>query len=324
MATLNQQQFMADIQTATSMDDLRQCLMELSARHEAALIQNHELVNSALAQAEAAQSSADSKGTGSSHVRYNKPDEFRGDKKEVQSFLFQLQLRFLAEPRQFANDMTKLVYAIGFLKGPAARWILPAQRKGLPESFPTYAAFEEALRADYGGLHEIQIAERELDELRQRGSCIDYTTEFLRITALLSWNDEALRSAYRRGLSSEIKDQLIHEKRGDTLQDLIIIAKEIDGRIRERNMEKYGDRSRTFKPRIPFKPFVKRVFEKEIRTTPAMGGGPVPMDLDATQTRYPRMSPKKQVQFRERKCFECDKTGHMARDCPERRTQSKN
>lgn len=294
---------------------IRQVLEEMRESYEAEI---QRLTNAASAQLNMANAAAAGRGP-----RYNQPDEFHGERKKVQTFVAAVELSFLAEPQYFHNEMQRVIYAIKFLKGAAAEWLRPYQRRGILESFPTYDAFRNELLQSFGDPNEKRTAERELTALRQTGTCGSYTTDFLCISSVLGWNDEALRSHYRRGLKPEIQDQLVFRDTGTTLRELTEVAKVIDGHVFTRKLEKSQSERVAFNPNRNYtthRPVrTNREYIPIVRTnvpTPARGGGAIPMEIDATSQRYQPMSDKKKEQMKSGKCFNCDGTGHLARECP--------
>ncbi|CCG82305.1 protein of unknown function, partial [Taphrina deformans PYCC 5710] len=83
----------------------------------------------------------------SEHLKFklNTPDEFHGTREKLETFLFQMELKFEAEPDVFSTDHRRTICAISYLRGEAYEWVIPAQRLGLEASFPTYTVFREAL-----------------------------------------------------------------------------------------------------------------------------------------------------------------------------------
>ena len=69
----------------------------------------------------------------------------------------------------------------------------------------------------------------------------DYTLEFRTLAADSGWDDIALRSAYRRGLSEEIKDLLVRD-RPTSLNELATLAHQLDDRLRKRRLERAQQR----------------------------------------------------------------------------------
>lgn len=301
---------------ATTLEAMKEVVLQLSAQHEADMAQQRAMTD--IASRSSSEPRVDS--YRERVPKLNKPDEFHGVRKELSSFLFQIDLRFKGDPMLFRTEASRVVYAISFLKGAAYRWVVPAQRAGLDTMYPTYALFEKAIRVAFGDPDEKGSALRAVAQLRQRGPCYEYSSEFQRLTAVLDWNVDALRDMYRNGLSNDVKDQLIHvEDTGTTLEDLIEKAQVIDRRIFERRVDRGKERTTSYAPRaFNERPWQKRYVEKEVRwKSPSSGVSTAePMDIDNINSISTTMSPQKKVLFKDGKCFACEKTGHLARDCP--------
>jgi len=132
---------------------------------------------------------------------------------------------------------------------------------------------------------------------------VSYTAQFQQYANRTDWNDEALKNQYYRGLKDFIKDEMARSDRPDDLKDMIELSQKIDNRHYERKLEKGGHQptwtSRKLKQKSHW---------------------PQPMELDATfkPSGRPR-NPNKERQLKERLCFNCNKPGHMARDCKQPR-----
>lgn len=253
-------------------------------------------------------------------AKFNKPDEFKGERKHLPTFLAKMQLCFDAEPSSFPDELSKIVYAVTYLKDDAYRWVIPWQRMGLLSAFIDYPGFERKLRTAFGDPDELATAERELNGLRQKGPCSEYTVEFLRITSILTdWGEEALRSHYRLGLSDDIKDQLIHVEYGQTLSSLIDKAQAIDSRLAARRLGREQERSM----HAPKRPAVNHKFPNRRFDRAATVDISVPMEIDNTNTRSaPLTEVRKLSNIKEGRCFGCNEIGHIRRDCPKREAKN--
>merc|ERR1712055_1028288 len=77
-----------------------------------------------------------------------------------------------------------------------------------------------------------------LHDLRQgTRSVADFTVEFRTLAAESGWDELALQSAYRRGLSDAIKDTIV-QKKPPSLNALILLSLQVDERIQERKRER--------------------------------------------------------------------------------------
>lgn len=258
---------------------------------------------------------------GFSRIRLNAPDEFHGKREKLNPFLFQMDLKFQAEAHLFDTEAKKIVFVISYLKGEAYDWVIPSQRMGLEVAFPTYAYFRDSLLRAFGDPNETESYERELRTLRQKGSCSEYTRAFLTLSAKLLWNAEALRSQYRQGLSDAVKDQLIHVNTGVSLQEMVDQALLIDGRLEARRIERNSERN--LKDRLGpslSQPWHRRNPDKRpfhAGVAPSVNI-PIPMEIDAVEVK----TFNKNDQRRMGKCFNCDKIGHLARDCPTKKSKN--
>lgn len=212
------------------------------------------------------------------------PEEFRGNRAHLNSFLLQLTIYFNLRPSQFPSDYNKIVFASSFFREKALNWLRPQlnfylERLSNPASsmtpmFTTYEAFEQQLRNTFGDINEEATAERELRLLRQTQSVGFYTSEFQRIASILQWDNKAFVFAYYNGLKEVIKDEISRVGRPSDLNDLVHLATQIDGRLFERLRERHFDGQRFgLRPAPP--PFMAH-------PPPTSFATPEPMDLSAS------------------------------------------
>lgn len=212
------------------------------------------------------------------------PEEFRGNRGHLNSFLLQLTIYFNLRASQFPSDYNKIIFASSFFRDKALNWLRPQlnfylDRLANPTSsmtpmFTTFAEFEQQLRNTFGDINEEATAERELRSLRQTQSVGFYTSEFQRIASILQWNNKALVFAYYNGLKEVIKDEVSRVGRPTDLNDLVHLATQIDGRLFERLREQQFDRQR-FVLRPAPRPFFPGKNTNSFAT-------PEPMDLSAS------------------------------------------
>ena len=162
-----------------------------------------------------------------------------------------------------------------------------------------------------GRLHTIRQGNR---------SVADYTLEFHTLAADSGWDDVALRSAYRRGLSEELKDLLVRD-RPTSLNELATLAHRLDDRLRERRREKAQLREGPSR-KSPIRHGENQYFKNLVTTNPVSfpsgtevskpTEGEEPMQLGRA-----RLTPDIcERRFQERRCFYCGGRGHVLRTCP--------
>jgi len=253
------------------------------------------------------------------HPKHQLPTAFTGKRGDLKGFLLKCELYFGFSAGSFKMDHDKALFAVTLLKGPAFDWVEPFTADYLEkvgpdgaimsnmlqktkDIFQTWKGFKGEISGVFGDLDEERTAERHLDNLKQRGSATAYTAEFQQHMGKTSWNGDALRYRYYKGLKEFIKDEIARSDKPDDLQDMIELAVKIDDRAYERALEKRGSYS-------------NHSFKKKNRGN----YWPQPMELDATFKNSGKpgrtRDPKKERQLKERLCFNCDKPGHLAREC---------
>ena len=207
---------------------------------------------------------------------------------------------------------------MALLRGPASDWISnyladymshratdgrvnTAASASTKELFLNWSGFVKQLKANFGDIDARRNAVRSIQALKQRGSAVTYTAEFQQHATLTNWGDEAICDQYYMGLKDHVKDEISRSNKPNDLKEMIKLAQKIDNRLYERQLKKKGGSSSNQWTQ-------KRRQQKS--------HWPQPMELDATfkPSGRPR-NPNKERQFKERLCFNCNKPGHLAREC---------
>jgi hypothetical protein len=267
------------------------------------------------------------------NIKYKTIEPFTGERNKLQGFLLQLRLYVKFNGERFRSETEQVLWAVTLLEGKAMHWIegfledylKHTNDKGVIKEdkmedttvkiFKTWNGFLEEIKVNFGVMDERKEAERAIESLRQKGSATSYTREFQRYSTRTEWGDEALRYQYRKGLKDSVKDELLRTGHStNTLEELIAASCEIDNAWYERSMERKGK----------YDPDYKRMGEgrtKTFRSYNQRHGDP--MELDATGRK--ELSPQeRQKHMQERTCFNCGKTGHMARNCKANGGQRRN
>ncbi|KAL0141161.1 hypothetical protein V8B55DRAFT_1436989 [Mucor lusitanicus] len=112
------------------------------------------------------------------------PPTFTGKSGQCSTFFAQLALIFIMHPESFANDNTKITYAINNMGGSAFKYFQPYLNDLGNNNIPL---------PTFGDSNPIVNAEVSIRSLRQTSSVAIYATEFRRISLDLKWNDAAIR-----------------------------------------------------------------------------------------------------------------------------------
>jgi hypothetical protein len=243
---------------------------------------------------------------GSPKVRL--PEKFSGDRKSFRGFLSQLELVFRVKAVDYSSDMLKISTFGTLLDGKALKWFLPYLEKGLVDTM-TWKEFVVRATETFGESCRVLNAESHLMNLVQHGSLIDYITEFTALAIDLNWSENALISHFRRGLSPGILDLMVAYDVPGTLNELITLATQIDGRIWEnkqirksRSMQPERNQTRPTRPPAPRPP--------SVRVSDAM-------EIDASR-RGPIDAKERNRRVQNNLCLYCGNDGHRLKDCPSR------
>ena len=196
--------------------------------------------------------------------------------------------------------------ALSFLQDDAAVWGAPAMEdfaNGLLPFGGVWDFFREQFKARFESADEVVDAKEKLRVLWQDGSTVpEYAAQFKQLMTRTGYSGVDLRDRFYEHLTSRIKDELVHSARATTtLDELIIVATDIDTRVRQRRAEKEREKKRTG-------------ITPEMTTAPTPFGNPVSntepvaMNVDATRTREEFMR-----QMRG-KCFGCGSSAHSKKD----------
>jgi len=264
------------------------------------------------------------------------PEPFTGDRLELDTYLTRCQHVFLTQPSLFLTEQQKVLYAASYLTGNAYSWVKPLIQeyaKGLtvPAEFASFKTFSESLTRMYGDPDTVKSKTREINALCQTSSVSAYASEFRRLQAYISWNDQALFDRFYDGLRDNVKDGLVHENpRPVLLETLITASLRIDARIYERILErKSTSTSSARQGSIPRQNNTARPITSQTQnpimshsappsTKPISHDSTTPMELDHQRAPLTREERQRRVEFRRLHglCLYCGSNAHALPVCP--------
>ena len=152
-------------------------------------------------------------------------------------YLGQCELLFCHQPSRFRMDGARVALIMSTLTGRALDWAVAVVRQN-PQLSSNLAEFLEEFSRVFDHPTQGSDAAGRLHTLCQGTRDVaDYTLEFRTLAEDSGWDNGALRSAYRRGLSKELKDLLVRDQ-PTSLNDLTTLAHRLDDRLRERRLER--------------------------------------------------------------------------------------
>src|SRR5213075_1824213 len=261
------------------------------------------------------------------------PEPFKGDKKELTTFLVKCRLKFEGEPSRFSKEDAKIRYACGYLGGDVFKWIMPMIQamqdtsQPNPPELESFEALAKMLTKVYGDPNIARNARRELRTLSQTGSVATYIAKFGQLTPYVDYNNGALMDQFLCGLKEEIKDEVARVGYFDTLEDLQDFAVRLDSRLYDRQLQKRNLRANPAlppKPNFATRPSVpprsaippRQSIVNHPQLVPTLSpDGTIPMEIDAQGRRHITRE-ENERRRRTGVCTYCAQPGHNNLSCP--------
>jgi hypothetical protein len=225
------------------------------------------------------------------------PEKFDGDRRKFRGFINQMELVFLINPSRYQTPASKVGVIGTLLKDKALAWFTPFLENTAKhqELLNDYDSFRTLLEDTFGEKDRALVAAARLNLLRQGNRPASaYASDFRQLASDLTWNDSALIHSFRLGLSSQVKDMLVHHPQPATLDAMISLAISVDNRLFEHRQE-----MRRASPLPPTRPAI----------------GPTPMEIGAVG--HKRLSDEEKQRRRDLKlCMYCGSDQHLRPQCP--------
>ena len=173
--------------------------------------------------------------------------------------------------------------------------------------FSSFEYFQKKLNNIFKEINEKRKAQIDLKSVKQKGSAAAYAADFQQIAFLMSYDDEALKRSYYRGLKEEVKDEIARSNEPGTLELLIRSASRIDEQLYQRHMKKAGKVPSIIRPEMKKdgKTFCKKLYY-----------GPMPIEIDAMQQKNGDRSKKSLIKG---SYYNCGKPDHYSKQCQQSR-----
>ena len=242
------------------------------------------------------------------------PKGYEGDLSLCCGFITQCELVFCHNPSRFTSDNAKIAFLVSLLSGRALDWAVASFNNDVRFA-SDYSLFVSEFRLVFDHPPDGADSAARLHSLNQGSrSVAEFAVEFRILAAKSHWGDEALKSAFRRGLNDSVKDLIIRDQPA-SLSELISLALKVDDRLRERRREK------GIKP-TPVASRVNRVVtprDNSAPPNPVVHIGPIPTvasDGEPMQVGRSRLTQAtRQHRMLNKLCLYCGQPDHFIQSC---------
>lgn len=227
------------------------------------------------------------------------PEKFSGRHSELRNFISAVKNVFELQPNRYRSARSQTGLIGSLCTGDALSWYRMLQESNSPH-LQHFDNFVAEMAAHFGDPYVQDHARRQLLSLQQgRQSASSYSAKFRRIASDAAFDDQSLCYHFERGLNPDVRRAIaVNDQDFDTLSELIKYAIRVDNRLFESTRQ-------------------------ETRTFASGSRGPVPMEIGAmTITPHKKLSDTERAdRLKKGLCLYCGKPGHLARSCPNKKTQ---
>ncbi len=196
-----------------------------------------------------------------------------------------------------------MAYMTTLLVGKALDWATALWERQSPLTTSSDLFISEMRKVFHHPVSGAEVDHRLLQLTQGRRSVAEFAIEFRTLAAESEWDQRALKAAFHRALSHELKDELAYRDPAPDLESLIDVAIRLDNRIRDRQ----GERRR--ETRLPEFNTSTGFMEPSSLT----GCSEEPMQLGRTRLSQA----ERERRMRDKCCLYCGESGHFRANCPE-------
>ena len=247
-----------------------------------------------------------------------KPKDYKGEHgRDLDRFISQVNA-YLAQQTGW-DDKKQVLAVIGFLAEKAAQWAIPitdymgTHQGTLPVEYDTWDKVSKALRDAFGDHDTARSAMIRLDALcsylhaeRKTRDVSEYVTEFKTLAARTSLSETDKIYRFKQGLPDRF--QFLYAERDQKFTTVAEFATWALTLYANYQRQKETQTLLKGKSTVPATTPRAQAPRAPAPTPRPSQQGPVPMEIDASAGNTGNDP---------RKCYNCNKIGHISRNCPE-------
>ena len=239
------------------------------------------------------------------------PAKYSGKRGTLMDYIRQVELYMAFYSEQFEQIEYRNLFYLSYLEGDAFNALTPQLEEYIDMKQPGRMQHDKIKFANknnyvrdilltlFEDKSELARIERQLHNLQMKKSATEYTAKFQALALRTQWNAAAKVSAYHKGLSEEIKDELARSPMPQDFASLVTTVHSIDNRIFERRQERKTSNPHPGKGK---KENVSATNSKPGRKGKGKGEGDRKGKKDLSKVE----------------CYGCHKKGHYKNRCPKK------
>jgi len=247
---------------------------------------------------------------------------FNGNSDTISFRAFKAKLTGVFERYAAAFETEKqcVFYALSCMTGPPLEHFAPIFNGEVEDEqnvIQNYNNFMNAVEAAYGDRLSVQEAEDRLRFLKQKGTMQEYISEFSTLQGQVRWNQAALVSQFKFGLSEPVRHLLQNQWHSLlTMTTLTEAATTAYQNLRVSSRRPQFPQQQ-HKPNFPNRPHNHAPASRPV--PPVALPRPGPNDMELGVLRSPLTTQEKERRRKDNLCMYCGKSGHFAAGCPNKR-----